>query len=632
MAGRSKSSVWRHFKRDEKNPSFATCLSCKKQYKTSGNTSNLKDHLKRFHPFQKSNSTDEDVEDDVCLIEEGSSSSNIASCSSSETSNKKKARPSKGIKHGIKLYLDRGKKYDDKSDIKRKIDEALVKMIATDLEPFTMVEREGFRNFVSVIDSKYELPSKTHLKNNFFPQYHNQLEEKLKTLLNKVKYVAITCDVWTSPSTEGYLTITCHFIHSASLCSAVLKTSCLTGSHTAEAIAGDVRLSLEEWGILSKVVCIVTDSGSNMIAAAGLLKIKHLPCFAHMLNLVVSDALKNNEVAVVIKKVKAIVNYFRSSTLASDKLRETQTSLSKKILKLINDTPTRWNSTLFMIRRILEVGDSLVLAMSSLKNSPPQLSAEDNALLKDMVEALSPFEEATEQISGDQYATASLINPLVIGLFNHLSEVEMTMTTEEGNILLHSLIRSVNQRLFPYETSAVPSLATLLDPRYKKFGFRQPTNVTTAVKLLTSEITSAVKVNKIQPPPSQASASTSAVAESEETPQKKKKINLLGYVHKLAAEQLQTPPTTDAIIIVRQYTENKVIDHKENVLQFWQDNSNKELADIAKKYLCVPATSVPAERVFSKAGLILSSQRNRLKPKVVDKLIFCKSNLWLLNV
>ncbi|XP_054258960.1 E3 SUMO-protein ligase ZBED1-like [Macrosteles quadrilineatus] len=258
-----------------------------------------------------------------------------------------------------------------------------------------------------------------------------------------------------------------------------------------------------------------------MVAAANILKIKHLPSFAHTLNLVVHDALTaNEEVAAVIKKIKAIVTYFRSSSLASDK--ETQCSLSKKTLKLVNDTPTRWNSTLMMIRQILEVGvgDSLVLAMSSLKNSPPQLSAEDNSLMRDMVEALTPFEEATEQISGDQYITASLINPLVIGLINHLRELETTMATEGGRILIHALISAVNQRLFPYETRTVPSTATLLDPRYKGFGFRVPANI--IKKWLTSEVPSAVNKEKSQQPQLQkASSSTQNVAEAtpeEETP------------------------------------------------------------------------------------------------------------------
>ncbi|XP_046868573.1 uncharacterized protein LOC124461026 [Drosophila willistoni] len=43
------SDVWNYFKRSD-DKKFAKCLNCEKEYKTSGNTSNLRDHLKRFHP------------------------------------------------------------------------------------------------------------------------------------------------------------------------------------------------------------------------------------------------------------------------------------------------------------------------------------------------------------------------------------------------------------------------------------------------------------------------------------------------------------------------------------------------------------------------------------------------------
>lgn len=42
----------------------------------------------------------------------------------------------------------------------------------------------------------------------------------------------------------------------------------------------------------------------------------------------------------------------------------------------------------------------------------------------------------------------------------------------------------------------------------------------------------------------------------------------------------------------------------------------------ARQLLCIPATSVPSERVFSTAGDILSYQRSTLKSKHVDYLIF----------
>ena len=51
------------------------------------------------------------------------------------------------------------------------------------------------------------------------------------------------------------------------------------------------------------------------------------------------------------------------------------------------------------------------------------------------------------------------------------------------------------------------------------------------------------------------------------------------------------------------------------------------LSKFAKKYLCVPATSVASERVFSSAGDIVSAQRSCLHSDHVDKLLFLKKNM-----
>ncbi|MBN3271704.1 ZBED1 protein, partial [Polyodon spathula] len=46
------------------------------------------------------------------------------------------------------------------------------------------------------------------------------------------------------------------------------------------------------------------------------------------------------------------------------------------------------------------------------------------------------------------------------------------------------------------------------------------------------------------------------------------------------------------------------------------------LAQLAKKYLCVPGTSVLSERVFSTAGNIVNKKRAALDPEQVDRLLF----------
>lgn len=64
-----------------------------------------------------------------------------------------------------------------------------------------------------------------------------------------------------------------------------------------------------------------------------------------------------------------------------------------------------------------------------------------------------------------------------------------------------------------------------------------------------------------------------------------------------------------------------------NPLLWWKAKELKYpiLSKLAKGYLCVPATSVASERVFSSAGDLVSAQRSCLGGHV-DKLIFLKKN------
>ena len=69
--------------------------------------------------------------------------------------------------------------------------------------------------------------------------------------------------------------------------------------------------------------------------------------------------------------------------------------------------------------------------------------------------------------------------------------------------------------------------------------------------------------------------------------------------------------------------------HHENhsPIVWWKENSSrfKTLAKLARKYLCIPATSVPSERLFSTAGCVVTARRACLDPDNI--LCFLKSNL-----
>ena len=75
---------------------------------------------------------------------------------------------------------------------------------------------------------------------------------------------------------------------------------------------------------------------------------------------------------------------------------------------------------------------------------------------------------------------------------------------------------------------------------------------------------------------------------------------------------------------LKQYSELPVEIRTSDPLTYWKTRQNllPNLSRLELKYLCVTATSVPSERIFSKTGNIITDNRNRLKPNLVNELVF----------
>jgi hypothetical protein len=70
-----------------------------------------------------------------------------------------------------------------------------------------------------------------------------------------------------------------------------------------------------------------------------------------------------------------------------------------------------------------------------------------------------------------------------------------------------------------------------------------------------------------------------------------------------------------------------------NPLTFWQANTSSmpQLAAYAIKLLMQPATSVTVERMFSRAGHILTSNRTAMLESTIQNLFLCNANKGLLD-
>ena len=69
-------------------------------------------------------------------------------------------------------------------------------------------------------------------------------------------------------------------------------------------------------------------------------------------------------------------------------------------------------------------------------------------------------------------------------------------------------------------------------------------------------------------------------------------------------------------------------------LDWWRVNKHQfpHIAVLARKWLCVTATSTPSERVFSDCGLGLTAKRSRLKGYVLRDQVMIRRNACCVNI
>lgn len=87
-----------------------------------------------------------------------------------------------------------------------------------------------------------------------------------------------------------------------------------------------------------------------------------------------------------------------------------------------------------------------------------------------------------------------------------------------------------------------------------------------------------------------------------------------------------------ALIEITRYVEDGFLNRKEDPLLWWKKNScyYPLMSTLVRRNSNTMGTSVPCERLFSKAGNLVTERRSRLKTKNVEKLLFLNANTFLL--
>jgi len=102
--------------------------------------------------------------------------------------------------------------------------------------------------------------------------------------------------------------------------------------------------------------------------------------------------------SVYVALGRKIVGHFRHSQLATSRLRDIQQELGLKTMMLQQDVATRWNSTFYLMKSLLDQKRALGVYGAD-HELPACLSAYQWGLVENMTTLLTPFEQLTREIS-----------------------------------------------------------------------------------------------------------------------------------------------------------------------------------------------------------------------------------------
>ena len=629
-SNRKKSPVWKYFITEANNPRMVQCKICNCKVSRGSEDprkqglSGLTSHLKNRHP-------------EIKLTPENSKSSE-GNEEGELNSNKRKTVPIFNIRSKkqrtdmlqstIPNWVEATSKIDSNSEKGQKFHKSIFEMLVLDLQPWSAVNDAGFLRHHAVIAPNYEIASEKYYRSQLDPAYEKiKVALKEKLVQSETEDVSICLDAW-SAFHHGYLGMTVHFIskdwNRVKFC---ISCSQFDERHTAKNIFKKIEATAEEWEISSKIGVCLRDNAANVKAAFNepSCTYESAGCLNHSLQLVIKkDLFSDPNIDELIVKSRKLCSFASHSNVFYTELyRQQEIQMDKKDrLGLRNDVATRWNSTYYMLERILHLKPAIAATSLNIPEAGIEFSVQDWSLCEKVVSILGVFEEATKMLSGSESCISSCI-PIVTTIIKALETTSSDISVQELKIAMK---KSMEDRFSSMEQTEHYAVATLLDPRYKWYFFRSQAALKNAKHIAMSQMDCLGPLNDEVTPVTQVPLGDNG-----------KNVALSDIMLKIIA-QCQSQSGPDALSsskmseeVLSEFLNSPMASQ---CLEFWkkfEKNSTCKvklaLTKVAKKYLTPPPTSTDVERLFSTAGDILSNERNRLLPENLEKLLFCRENL-----
>ena len=231
--------------------------------------------------------------------------------------------------------------------------------------------------------------------------------------------------------------------------------------------------------------------------------------------------------------------------------------------------------------------------------------------MAEISKVLQQLTKVTTYMSTESNVSTSVVYPIVCGLIRkrlsaNADDIPVIIRVKTG------IADDLHKRCKPAEVATaatVPILSSCLGPRYKHLNFLSNEQRKLAIETLESTLEE-LPLTMLK----------RRSRENESSPKKVKVQHVLDF---LLDDDSEDNAESEITAIMRERA-----DPGTESLAWWKDNSDKysKLSVLVRRYLAVPSTSVPSERIFPAAGLNVTKLRNRLSSSCIDQIIFLNKN------
>ncbi|CAN1819493.1 Putative AC transposase [Linum perenne] len=304
--------------------------------------------------------------------------------------------------------------------------------------PLSLANHYYTNNFLIGMQPQFRVPCRNTIKKEILGMYEIERVKIKKKIHANIGRIAISIDMWTTTTQQKeYMAVTAHYIdNNWRLRNHILPFIYVPAPHIADNLASRLFRYMMEWNVDAKLSSITLDNYNTNDKMINIIKSKlvstflikdgallHMRCTTHILNIIVKDGL--DVLKDGIEKIRNSVLYWTSTPKRIEFFQEVakQTHIDY-VNKLVDDCPTRWNSTYEMLYVALPYKNVFYRLKqrdeSQIYTSCPNDSQWEFAVV--ICDKLEIFNDISKLFSGSSYLTANLFFPKIFELSGKLYE------------------------------------------------------------------------------------------------------------------------------------------------------------------------------------------------------------------